>query len=212
MASSPVLRFLPSWKAREIMLSGTFMHRYAFCVLLLLGSVGCVDSDLDDDPPLVLDAANLVPLSGVVTVGGMPLSTVVVTFLPPRGPALAVGETDKDGRYELSSMGGKGILPGVYKVAFSYLVGDDGEPQGTQARTSEVQSHGMLTAHEQLPSEYSDLGRSKLSYQVGTQGARFDFDVPAKIPVVEKRLAAKKAGTRVSEPEPGTSKSMEKTQ
>jgi len=158
-----------------------------------MGMVGCASSAPVDDRLAALDPKALVPVSGVVTINGKPRHTVVVTFLPPNGPALATAETDENGKYAVSSMGGPGALPGEYKVSISYLLSDKGEPQGIGVRTAQLQPPSMLSAKEQLPREYSDLGRTKFSVKVGPQGGRFDFDVPASIPFEEEQAAQKKA-------------------
>jgi len=161
--------------------------------VLLVGVVGCSPSEPIDDRLVAANPKALVPASGVVTINGKPRATVLVTFLPAHGPALGVAETDQDGKYEMESMGGPGVLPGEYKVSISYLLSDKGEPQSQGDRNSQVQGPGMLTAKEQLPREYSDLSRTKLSVKVGPQGGHFDFDVPASIPSEEIQAAEKKA-------------------
>jgi hypothetical protein len=164
--------------------------RLLICLVIVVA--GCEKSEPVDERLRMLDPANLVPVSGKVTINGKPVATVVITFLPPDGPALGTAETDEEGKYELSSAGGKGVLPGDYKVAISYLVSADGEPQGRAARSSQVQGPGMLSAKEKLPPEYADLGRSKLSATVSAQGGEFNFDVPASIPAVEPKPTEKK--------------------
>jgi hypothetical protein len=161
--------------------------------VLLCCVVGCGMSEPVDDRLRVLDPHALVPAGGVVTVNGKPLASLVITFLPPTGAGLAGAETDKDGKYQLSSIGGPGVLPGEYKVAISYLISDKGEPQGMATRTSNIRGPGMLSAKEQLPADYADLGRTKLSAIVGAAGGQFDFDVPASIPPAAEKPAEKKA-------------------
>jgi hypothetical protein len=56
----------------------------------------------DDDAGDGRSTAPPVPVSGVVTLDGNPLSLAVVTFMPGRG-ATYIGETDADGRYEIAS-------------------------------------------------------------------------------------------------------------
>jgi hypothetical protein len=169
------------------------LRRLRLWAVLLAGVAGCGGSEPVDERLAALDPKALVPAGGVVTVNGKPVATLVITFLPPSGPALGTAETDKDGKYQLSSMGGPGVLPGDYKVAISYMVSDKGEPQGMAARSSLVQRSGMLSAKEQLPAEYADLGRSKLSANVGPQGGQFNFGVEATIPAVEEKPAEKRA-------------------
>jgi hypothetical protein len=167
-------------------------HPRRLWTMLLVGVVGCSRSEPVDDRLAASDPTALVPVSGVVTFNGKPRATVVITFLPAHGPALAVSETDQDGKYVLESMGGPGALPGEYKVGISYLVSDKGEPQGIGPRNSLVQGPGMLSAKELVPREY-DLGRTKLTAKVGPKGDRFDFNLPVDIPDVALKTAEKKA-------------------
>jgi hypothetical protein len=180
-------------------------------VVLVVGVAGCAKPQPDvDDRLRALDPSQLVPAGGVVTINGKPLEKVVITFLPPHGPALGTAETHKNGKYQLRSMGGPGVLPGEYKVAISYLVSDQGEVQGMGARNSMVQGPGMLSANEQLPREYADLGRSKLTVTVGPQGGTFDFDVPASIPAANAKAGEKAEQAKTTENEAEDAKPVEK--
>ena len=87
-----------------------------------------------------------------------------------------VGETDEEGKYTLESYGTPGMLPGEYKVAISYLVSAEGEPQGPGPRSAMTQPPSMFTPRR-LPDEYSNLGRTKLTATVGPKGGTFDFDI-----------------------------------
>jgi hypothetical protein len=155
--------------------------------------VGCSDSPPVDDRYAALDPKNLVPMSGLVTIGGKPVPMVVITFLPPTGAGLATGETDSSGKFTLKSAGGPGAVPGEYKVAISYLVSPKGVPQGVGARATMSPGPDLLTATEHLPPEYSDLGRTKISFTVGAERGRFDYDVPVTLPAKEEKPEAKKA-------------------
>ena len=68
-----------------------------------------------------LPGETFLPVSGQVTVGGTPLKTGTVTFLPdaPKGNTTQhhpVGTINAEGRYELHTVGRKGAPPGWYKV------------------------------------------------------------------------------------------------
>jgi hypothetical protein len=161
--------------------------------ILVAGVVGCGSSQPQtDDRFAALDPKNLVPISGVVTVGGKPVASVVITFLPPSGAGVASGETDKDGKFELKSMGGPGAVPGKYKVTISYLVSLKGVPQGVGARATMTPGPDLLSAKELLPAEYSDLGRTTISFTVGPKGGEFNSDVPATLPAKEEIPPEKK--------------------
>jgi hypothetical protein len=185
--------------------------RWRLWVVLVVGVAGCgKPAPVVDDRLRALDPSQLVPAGGVVTINGKPLQTVVITFLPPNGPALGTAETDKNGKYELRSMGGPGVLPGEYKVAISYLVSDQGEVQGMGARNSMIQGLGMMSAKEQLPPEYADLGRSKLSVTVGPRGGTFDYDVPAAIPTANAKAGEKAEQAKTTENEAEDTKPVAK--
>jgi hypothetical protein len=182
----------------------TMTRRWLAPAVALAAALGCTRASDDGRP----DFSKLVPVDGVVTLNGQPLAGAVVTFLPPRwGPG--VGETDRDGKYTLKNAGHKGTPPGDYKVAISYLVSADGEPQGLGPRSGLVLPPSMLTATERLPREYSDLGRTKLTAKVGDRGGAFNFDVTAEVEVGatkgKDRGGAKEAGAEGSEegPPPG---------
>jgi len=147
----------------------------------LMASIGCVRGPSDAADSSTADAAPPVPVKGVVRLEGRPLSGAVVTFLPPRG-ASYVGETDEAGRYVIEGAGSEGAPPGEYKVAVSYLVSAEGEPQRLASRSSLTGTPGMLTAKEQVARKFSDLGRSELKAVVGPQGGTFDFDVTREVP------------------------------
>lgn len=90
----------------------------------LLLAVGCFGSD------------KIVPVSGVVTLDGQPLSGAVVGFEPiAQEGALEAGygsyaKTDNEGRYALRHLQeGDGALVGQHRVSVSTVVGKEG-PNG----------------------------------------------------------------------------------
>jgi len=121
---------------------------FVSCFALL----GCepVVRDEDDVAP---DYGKVVTVKGVVKIKGKTVPGVVVTFLPPRWAA-SNGETAADGSYTLQTAGQTGALPGDYKVAFSYLVSADGEPQGLASRSAispDVSSAYWQAIHKPSP-------------------------------------------------------------
>jgi hypothetical protein len=72
-----------------------------------------------------------VPVEGVVTLDGQPLSGAMVHFLPQgtRGPA-ATGATGSDGSFKLTTYNtGDGAVPGDYKIIITYKEPDSGIQQ-----------------------------------------------------------------------------------
>jgi hypothetical protein len=76
-------------------------------LLILAAIVGCRHSDL-----------NLAPVEGVVTFDGAPLANAGVMFLPEQG-AMAVGITDAEGRFTLTTANEPGALIGSHRVSIS---------------------------------------------------------------------------------------------
>lgn len=73
--------------------------------ILLLS--GCSRSDL-----------KLAPVDGVVTYNGTPLANATITFVPEKGP-IAMGTSDKSGRFKLSTGARPGAVLGRNAVAIS---------------------------------------------------------------------------------------------
>lgn len=57
-----------------------------------------------------------VPVEGVVTLDGQPVSHATVTFTSEDGSRVFSGQTDDSGKFTLSSAKGPGAAPGSYKV------------------------------------------------------------------------------------------------
>lgn len=143
------------------------------CAALAVGFVtGCAGEGEPDE----VDFSRLVPVQGVVRVNGKTAPGLVVTFLPKQWAA-SNGETDETGAFALETAHRPGAFPGDYKVAVSYLVSAEGEPQGIDARGSMTPSPGMATAEEKLPPKYSSLDHTELTAVVGPAGGTFEFDL-----------------------------------
>jgi hypothetical protein len=154
-------------------------HRWFLAILVFAAVLGCSE----EKNPRMYDPKDLVPVSGLITLNGSPLSTAVVTYLGDFGLP-AVGETDQAGRYKLTTFRDPGVLPGEYKVAISYMVSSDGEPQGRAARVARTRSKATLSAKEQLPPEYADLLRTTQRATVGVHGGTaFNYDAKAAVSV-----------------------------
>ena len=168
----------------------TYAGRFGAWSILVVGLAGCWDPDTGGvDSTTPVSQMVLLPAGGTVTVKGKPLAGAVVTFLPPHGPAVGVGDTDEQGRYTLSCMGREGIPAGEYKVAVSYLVSDRGVPQSLGARSSQAQGPGMLSATEQFPPEYLGPRSDQAGRRGDAPGGSFDFDIPVDLAIPEKKPA-----------------------
>jgi hypothetical protein len=114
----------------------------------------------------------LAPVSGKVTMDGNPLANAAVAFLPDTKPGAkpsptSRGQTDKDGRYTLTSSEERpGAVVGVSKVRISTMRSTGGsEGEG-----------GAILARETVPERYN--ARTELTFEVpeeGTDQANFDL-------------------------------------
>jgi hypothetical protein len=161
-----------------------FLRQDPLRLLTILLAVGAASPGCSPKAePYAPGQEELVPVSGRVTVDGEPLAGAVVAFLQTDERGTTSGaDTDEDGRYELSFRGQPGTAPATYKVAVSYKVGKNGEPLDRAARFSPSLENGRHLAKEQIPREFSDLGRTVLKVTVPPGGGTFDF--PLKGPLI----------------------------
>jgi hypothetical protein len=117
----------------------------------------------------------LAPVSGMVTMDGEPLANALVAFLPDTKPGAkpsptSRGETDKDGRYWLTSSEDKpGAVVGMSKVRIE-----------TKKSTGGSEGEGGVTlARETVPEKYN--ARTELTFEVPEEGTdAADFDLKSK--------------------------------
>jgi hypothetical protein len=75
-----------------------------------------------------------VPVSGTVVRQGQPVAEATVLFEPASGTNAAVGQTDSNGRYQLTTFElNDGAVPGDYKVAIRKIKVIRNTPAGTVA-------------------------------------------------------------------------------
>ncbi len=84
-----------------------FKSTNLFLCVLALFATGCSGSGLP----------KTYKVAGTVKLDGKPVEGALVTFLPAEGQKVAVGSTDTDGKYTLSTFGpADGAQPGGFKV------------------------------------------------------------------------------------------------
>ena len=151
-----------------------------FIALALLCIVGCGSGG--NEPKLV--AAD-----GVLTYKGAPLWEATVVFVPEKGP-VAMGRTNLEGKFELSTGTRRGAIPGPCKVAISLLSSEGADssdvdaisklartPEEAQAqfkKISEMQKK-MATGPQKkpvsvIPEKYLKAETSNLSYTIQANG------------------------------------------
>jgi len=166
-------------------MSGSGINRLASNSLRLrlrIASAGCVVTGLvitgliggcGKSPPGYV--ADLVAVSGTVTLNKQPLEGAIVTFVAQTGPSRSsAATTDELGNYSMTtSSAGEGVLPGSYAVVISKHVMPDGSPVPADVPPMDV------GAEEQLADRYSSFAAPTLSAEVGDGGGTFAFDLQA---------------------------------
>lgn len=168
-----------------------------FMAFIGLGSLAGCGSD-----PFVENRPEVVPVTGVVTLGGAPVEGATVTFVNTTGMApgeqvtgrSSVGRTDQSGRFELTTFeSGDGAVPGEYTVTVTkYEVQVTG---GGGTTTDVTEEGGSLegesytapgeddsanddTATNLLPEKYASAKSSGLTVTVKADG---ENDIPISL-------------------------------
>jgi hypothetical protein len=120
------------------------------------------------------------PVSGTVTMDGVPAGLAVVKFFPadPGTHATSGGSVIADiaGKFSIGARGTNSGLPaGEYKVTFSQTV-DRGRPvMGSGGKKSEA-----VPGVEAVPEAYRNPKTTPISARVGRDSTTFTFDIKKK--------------------------------
>ncbi len=146
-----------------------------FGLLLTSLTAGCGGSD----------GVELATAGGTVTLQGAPVAGASVTFIPEKGP-VAVGTTNDQGKFKLSTGGRPGASLGKCGVSVT-LVAPSDELSG---KTPEEQSmeltkkmgdaqgkYGEKESKSLVPEKYSRSDSSGLSFTVTSDASKNDFAI-----------------------------------
>ena len=141
------------------------------CSLVGAGLVGCSKARIK----------GLVPVEGVVTLNGEPVSGATVMFAPkkhdptrPKGSAQAV--TDASGKFKMSTLDpGDGVFPGDYYVTVTKERIEGGlslEEAKRRRENSELRDEPEpeQTLIRELPDKYADINSSGLDLTIPAEG------------------------------------------
>ena len=149
------------WQIRTIQL--------AVSALVLIAASGCSGQ------------VKLVPVTGVVKLDGKVVDGVRVYFWPKDQSApssvnrLAIGFSDKEGKFSLRGTNGDGIEAGDYKVTFARPMTPVGKAPAKQNQKAEE-----VGAKETLPPSATDLSLTKHTATVSEKSKDFVFDLSSK--------------------------------
>ena len=135
----------------------------AFVAFVL--ALGCIKSG---------QSSQLISVSGTVTLDGKPLNYATVSFVPQGNTPGhgGTGPTDVAGKYQVNYLrGGKGLLPGSYKVTISCFLMPDGKPPPPDVPVMQTKADSVV------PYQYSDINMTPLTAEVKAGGAPIDFSL-----------------------------------
>ncbi len=122
------------------------------------------------------------PLTGKVTLGGVPYERLLVYFRPLDKPAdeysLGVGETDKAGELTLRSTAGNGLVAGKYRITFS-CPSLSIHGREIQVSTDTKEENPAVEIVERVPPQFSEWDQSTVEFEiVAGKPNHFEFDIP----------------------------------
>lgn len=131
----------------------------ALCSVAVPALVGCGGSD----------APQLADAGGIVFFKGKPVASANVLFVPEKGP-VAVGITNEQGVFNLTTKNGKGAPVGNHQVAISLF-----EETGEVADNDAPEAKQSPRPKPLIPTKYTSHLTSGLKATVSTDAAANDF-------------------------------------
>jgi hypothetical protein len=113
----------------------------------------------------------LAPVEGIVTLNGAPVADAGVLFKPVQGP-FAMGVTDAEGRFTLTTANEDGALIGDHQVAISKTE--------TLVKYRPGNPMPIYETKALIPQKYFDAGTSALTATVADDDNEFKFDLTAR--------------------------------
>ena len=153
------------------MQTATSTRRYRMLFLLVVIAAGCSGPP---DP-----RQRVVPVTGRVLFKGKPVVHARVTFLAQGAPRQAVGETDEDGRFVLSTWGkddGAALGEHVITVLQPRPATPMREVSDNEYAAAMEAQRSQRTATDGLPAHYANEKTSDLRREVTEDGPN-DFDL-----------------------------------
>jgi hypothetical protein len=124
------------------------------------------------------DGPEFVPVSGTVTLNGKPISEAVVTFVPKQDGKPAMGFTDEQGLFSLStSEVDNGAIVGSYYATVTSL---DGNAVHVDAQGLSTGIRVRPRQKSILPRRYALFGTSGLSYEVQADMEPISIELTSK--------------------------------
>lgn len=125
------------------------------------------------------------PVSGTITIQGRAVAGAAVSFVNDSAPRFAIGRTDAEGRYTLTTFTpGDGAVLGEHRVVVlstPRVVGDPSrDPQGLPTPDDYRRLEEALKSRGPVPEVYTAAGTTPLRAEVRRGPNRCDFDLRLK--------------------------------
>lgn len=139
--------------------------RWPGTILMTLVMLGCAEG-----------GPKVVPVGGKVSLKGKPVSGASITFSQEGSPRNAFGETDSEGKYQLTTYAANdGATPGEHKISVSKptigmtppSAGDFGADYGKAMMESRAKKKVINT---DIPGKYTDMKTTPLKRNVDSKG------------------------------------------
>lgn len=135
--------------------------RGALLICLAVAAAGCSEQG---------SGVDLTPVAGTVMLDGKPLGDARLAFYPTGtavpGYSGSVGETNSEGKYEISAGSQPGAVPGEYKVTISRVVASSGAVVNLEEGMDMEQLLMQGEAEESLPEKYSSYEKTELNVSI----------------------------------------------
>ena len=122
-----------------------------------------------------------VPVSGVVTIGGKPVPSALVTFYPLfegfGGELIAEGLSDREGRYTVSCSLGDGACIGRHKVTVSDAPTPDDARQQSAEGQRRMQEFLRSLTNRPIGEKFGTLATTPLEVEVKAEGGSYDLQL-----------------------------------
>lgn len=147
---------------------------FGICAVSFVFAAGC-SGDAADVPKTVA-------VSGTVSYNGNPVAGATVTFMGEGAPRAAIGTTDAEGKFQLSTFGDKdGAVVGAHVITVSKIedaattpAGDDpalDDPTAlAQVSSAKLEEGPGSAPQSELPAKYANTSSSPLKETVTAEG------------------------------------------
>lgn len=144
-----------------------------FCLSLLYLSLvcgtGCGHRDRGNLP-------DVYPVTGTVTMDGKPVADAVLSFQLMDGTRGAIGQTDSQGRYTLTTFHSEdGAVPGEYRI--SVMKFSTPPPDYPVRKSEDDENYIDFVPKNLLPKKYSDAQKSGLTATVDKERNVIDISL-----------------------------------